>query len=339
MATLRDVAKLAKLSTGTVSKYINGNKISENNKIKIEKAIELLKYSPNPLARKLAKGNSYTILLFVIVESPIVVSTWLHELPIIQGISDVLKTSEYRLEIEISSINLEQSNIQKLEEYTSNKSIEALILLSPWEINERLLALLDYRDFPYVIIGNGNTLHPHKSIDFDNYKPIYNIVKHQYNMGHKNFGMIAGFKDQHHMQMRVLAFENALKEMNLFYEDSIIKYGDYSLQSGYKLANEFLQSDNCPTTMICGNDYVAAGAIKAIKERGLNVPTNIAVSGFDATVVSEALDPVLTTVEVPSYEMGEKAIVELLKKLDNSDYQIKNVLLESQNIFRDSTSK
>lgn len=336
-ATLRDVAKLAQLSIGTVSGYINGNKISERSRRRIEEAIETLRYTPNPSARKLASGKSLTVLLYIMVEHPIVSSTWLHELPIIQGINDVAMDAGYMMEMEIHSNTAHEINRINLEKRTRNNSVDGIILLSPWEIYEQIFAVLNQKNFPYVLVGSGDTIYQASCVDFENDKPVYEIVMHQYKLGHRNMGMIAGFKDQTHMKMREKGFRDALRDAGLVCREENIRYGDYSLASGFQLMNELLDNEDVPTTVVCGNDYVAAGAIKAIKAKGLTVPGDISVSGFDNTVVSDATEPSITTVRVPSYEMGATAMRELLVKMKNPEHQIPNALLQCETIFKDST--
>ncbi len=106
------------------------------------------------------------ILLYIITESPIVESTWQHELPIIHGIIESLKNTKYSLKIEIVSMENVSGNAGQIDEYTRSRFMDGAILLSPWCIDEKLIHPLNYRELPYVLIGSGQVYYPHSCIDF-----------------------------------------------------------------------------------------------------------------------------------------------------------------------------
>ena len=130
-STLRDVATLSGVSTGTISKYLNGGKIKTSNRISIQNAIQVLNYSPSSVARSFALGKSNVITLFIITESPIVSSTWVHEQPIIQALSDTIALTNYSLQIRIASKDESPSNKRDIENCIRSKSADGMILLSP----------------------------------------------------------------------------------------------------------------------------------------------------------------------------------------------------------------
>ena len=338
-ATLQDVAALAGLSTGTVSKYINGKPVSPKNQEKIRAAINTLEFTPSPLARSFASGKSYTILLYLVVEEPIVDSTWQHELPIIHGITDMLRGSKYSLKIEIASVQEEEENVHKLDAYCRSQYVDGIILLSPWEVNIKLVLSLDYHYFPYVIIGGSSSGSDHACIDFDNEKPVYDIVMDMYRRGCRRFGMICGFMNQRHTVLRRQGFLNALEHLNIPLRDNSIRYGDYSLHSGYECAMDLLSDAEVPDAILCGNDYIAAGAIRAVHEKNMKIPQDILISGFDNTIVSEATNPTITTVSAPAYEMGTIAAQMLLARLHDPDFTIPNHQLQCEIIHRASTDR
>ncbi len=338
-ATLQDVAKLAGVSAGTVSKYINGKVVSPKNREKIRSAIQLLEYTPSPLARNFASGKSYTILLYIIAESPIISSTWQYELPIVHGITDVLQGTMYSLRIEIAPVEDVEGCSQKLDSYTRGKYADGILLLSPWEIGEKLLLPLDYRNFPYAVIGGDPTTPRHGFINFDNGRPICEIVGEMADMGARRVGLIGGFREHLHMIDRARGFCEGLACRGIPVDEDLIRYGDFSLQSGYDCTREMLLSPDPPTAIVCGNDNIASGAVRAIKERGLRIPEDVLVSGFDDTIVSDATDPTISTVRTPSYEMGTLAARELLKRVENRDYVIPHHVVECEVIRKQSTRR
>lgn len=338
-STLRDVATLSGVSTGTVSKYLNGGRIKNTNRISIQNAIQALNYSPSSVARSFALGKSNVIVLFIITESPIVSSTWVHEQPIIQSICDTIASTEYGLQIRIASKDENSNNKRDIENCIRSNSADGVILLSAWEIDNSIVSTLDYYGFPFIIIGSGEDTKRSETVDFDNSSPIRQLVSYLCSLGHERFALIGGFKEQVHMMRREKGFRSALRDAGIEINESMILFGDYSLVSGYELASELIRKDDPPTAIICGNDNIAAGAIKAIRASGFNVPKDISVSGFDDSVVSEALEPKITTVRAPSYEMGKVAIAYLLKKLEDRRYHIPNTVLDSVLLFKESTGE
>lgn len=334
--TLQNVADLAGVSAGTVSKYINGQKIRPQNALLIKDAIEKLHYVPNPLAQNFARGHTFDILLFLIVESPITVTTWQHELPIIQAINDVLIDTPYNLKIKIAYTDNPERNRSYMHTCIYGHHVDAIMLLSPWKIDTQLIDTVKNGDIPYILIGSNTEMNQH-TIDFDNETPIYKIVQHLYKNGHRHFAMLAGFKEQYHTIKRELGFRRALHDLGINSNDIHTLYGDFSTESGTHMANTLINMQPHPTAFICGNDSIAAGAIHAILEHGLSVPEDIAVSGFDNSVVASVMYPPITSVASPSYEIGKTAITEVLSLLKDHNHHIKDSLFQCQVIYRKST--
>jgi len=336
-ATLQDVADLAGVSAGTVSKYINGQKIRPHNAQLIKKAIEELQYIPSPLARNFARGRTFDVLLYIIAEHPIVSSTWLYELPMIQGANDVLRNTAYNLKMEIAYASNPEQNRQRLRDYIAGRFVDAIMLLTPWEIDPALVHILDESHMPYILLGGSNEINC-KVFDFDNETPIYDMVTRLYRDGHRRFAMLSGFKDQLHTIRRERGFLNALGDLGLEKNEMPILHGDYSLDSGIEMADQLLALPNHPTAFICGNDYIAAGAIRSIQNHGLSIPDDIAVTGFDDTDVAMAVTPTITSVRIPSYDMGKIAALELLAWLDDDNHCICNPAIGCKIIYRQSTA-
>jgi len=337
--TLKDVAKLANVSVGTVSRFINNHpSVSEKNRKKIQAAIERLNFSPNPIAQKLAKGVSNNLLLYIVQENPILTTTWLYELPVIQGICDYLKNQSYSLQIVLNFIEDNKGNYKYINECISSKSVDGILILSAWGLSNRTLIRLMDSGFPFVLLGNENTIQPTNDIIFDNYGAVKQLVEHLYHLGHRHIGLISGCRDQLHMSERIRGYFDTLKELGLEIDESWIKYGDYSMESGYACMQEILDSRH-PTAVICGNDYMAAGAVKAIHERGYKVPDDFSVTGFDNSTVAKIVEPSLTTVSMPVFKAGQLATERLIEQLNSTDNLISREVLPCEIIIGSSTGK
>lgn len=336
-ATLADVANLAGVSLGTVSKYINGITVLPKNAEKIQSVIDSIGYTPNTIARSFKSGRTMTVLLMIITEAPVATTTWLHELPIILGLTEALKSRDYSLKIEI--VNKEQVDVTAahLETYAKSHSVDGIVLLTSWDVPSKLVAPLDYFEFPYIVVGSRSNGPGFGYIDFDNSSPICTLLHELYDHGCRHFALAGGFQDQRHMFYRTKGFVRGLKEIGIDVDSVPMLYGDYSLESGFQLGMEILRREPRADAIICGNDTIAAGVIRAAAELKIEIPTELKITGFDNSVVSEASVPTITSVSVPSMEMGLNAGTELIKRMQDQNYVIKNQLLACNIIYKKST--
>lgn len=128
-----------------------------------------------------------------------------------------------------------------------------------------------------------------------------------------------------------------MKEHGLKVEESLLKQGEYTIEGGYRAAKEFLKEGNLPEAIIGANDLMAIGAIQALKEEGINIPDDVGVAGFGNTPLASLITPRLTTVDVPSCEMGRKAMSILLRCIrDQSKLKEQIVILKTRLIKRES---
>ena len=338
-ATLNDVAKLAGVSSGTVSRVINNHSsVSEEARKRVEKAIKKLSYTPHSIARSLATGVSNTIFLSIIEENPILPSTWRYELPVIQGIYDYLRKTSFTLQIGISFLE-ESQHSDFFVDLMKEKFIDGLLILSAWPIDYRSLVKLEERKISYVLVGCKSSVPTKAEIGFDNAGAISAIVVHLIKLGHRNFALIGGYKEQLHMIERTEGFVNTLISHHLPVHQNLMSFGDYQIESGYQCMTQLLKEKPRPTAIVCGNDYMAAGAIKAIKDKGFRVPEDFSVTGFDDSEVAKVVDPTLTTVRIPVFEMGHLA-VKKLHRLIREGYKEKDIThLPFELIIRTSTTK
>jgi len=338
-ATLIDVAKLSGLSTGTVSRVLNNHSsVSDEARKKVEDAIKKLNYVPLSTARSLAKGISNTIMLSIIEENPILPSTWRYELPAVQGIYDYLKDTSYSLQIGIGFVE-EAKKSKFFENLIKDKYVDGLLILGSWPINYKSLLYLEDRNIPYVLIGCRSVAPTRAEVSFDNHGAIVKIIDYLVQLGHTKFALIGGLKEQIHMIDRAKGFRDALLARDLKVYPNLIKFGDYQIDSGYQLMLELLEENPRPTAIICGNDFMAAGAIRAIHDKGYRVPEDFSVVGFDDNEVAKVISPQLTTIKVPVFEMGHLA-VEKLCSMIQKDKEIEEItILPCELVIRSSTGK
>jgi DNA-binding LacI/PurR family transcriptional regulator len=290
----------------------------DKNKDRIQKVIEELGYIPNNLARNLAKGESKQIALFLAVEYPTSSSTWLYNLPIIQSVNNVLNNSGYSLQVTVNSINEEKKNLDYISKMVNNRSIDGLLYFSAWKIPDSILEFLEKKNFPYILVANNHPYKNQNDVLIDNEDAVKIIIKYLFDRGHRTFGIIVGFSEQIHMKERLNTFRRELANRNIEINEGHFKTCNFDIEGGYDTMCEILATGLPPGAIICGNDDIAAGVIKALKEKSIKVPRDVSVTGFDNSVICKVSEPTITTVNIPSDEIGRESTESLLFRIKNN---------------------
>ena len=324
-ATLRDVAKLANVGAGSVSRYLNGDQsIKDINRQKISDAIQELNFVPNVTARKLAKGRSGNILLLMVSETPITMATWIYEKEIVQEIYSGLLNSEYSLQLALCSSN--QNEIyKKIKSNIETKNADAVMILSNYRVEQNCVALLEDNSIPYVLIGCKNYKEKLNEILIDNYSAMKIVMDYLVSLRHRKIAFISGNQDQEQMAARIKCYFTLMQEKGFDVNPNYIAYGEYSMDSGYNCTKQLIQQNfnDLPTAIICSNDIIACGAIKALKEYNIKIPKEISITGFDNLTSAEVIEPPLTTFQLPA-GMGTLATQMLLKMIKSGKTNIVN---------------
>ena len=337
--TIRDIARMANLSTGTVSKYFNEpERVKDKNREIIKKCIQELDYTPNMLAQRLATGKSNVILLYMIMESAIHASTWLHQLPIIQTLNDYLRDTDFNLHIKIDSVEKMQEVGSYIEHNMASKNIDGAIIYSSWTLRNDDVELLKKNDFPFVLIDNDSPILKKNSVICDNEKMVVDLMEYLIERNHKKIAFIHEQSGHQDMKDRYNGYLKALKRNAIKKEEHWVLYGDFSIESGVKCVSKMIKKGNLPSAIVCGNDNMAVGAIKAIHSAGLSVPCDISVVGIDDSIVARAIKPTLTTMKIPMEKMTLYAVKSLLNKIRNSNYEVKKKVFYGELIEGESVS-
>ena len=242
-ATLKDVAKLAGVSVATVSRVINGHaNVSAETRASVERAILKLNYSPNTIARSLVTGRTGVISLIIVQEDPIVPTTWFYELPIVQSIYDYLKGQDWELQIAMCSYR-EFQEPAFLPRHFNKRTVDGVLILSAWMVERHIVSELKERNLPHVIIGAHDPDYESLCIEYDNEGAIRSLVEHLWNSGHQIFRpnrerLISSICTAYQ------GFASALEEFGLPTWNRLTKYGDWSIESGYELMQEFWSEPN-----------------------------------------------------------------------------------------------
>lgn len=329
--TIKDIANMAGVSISTVSRAINNSgPVNEKTKNKILKIIEETQFSPNGLARGL-RTSTKTIGLLI----PDITNLFFIEL--VKGIEHILDQKGYSAllfntdwdsEKEIRYLNL-------MEE----RRVEGVIFMATF-LSYSTLQLLPEKDIRVVSIQNG--VKGVDSIFTKDGEGAFEATEHLINLGHKRIAFV-GFKNiTDCMNNRLSGYEMALMkhgiEVDKAYQLFCQPHGDY----GYEIAQELFKLPQLPTAVIAISDHMAAGIFRAFEERGIKVPDDVSVIGFDNTHLCQWLHPKLTTVAQPIFEMGKTAASLLLERIANgsSDDEVeREITLPTKLIVRGSTAK
>lgn len=328
--TIEDIAKKAKVSISTVSRVLNGNKkVGEGYKTAVLQAIEELDYQPNFFAQGLAGGSSRTIgVITQNVGSPVYDA-------ILKGILENLSIQEYAPIFADGQWEPEREAhaIQTL----LAKRIDGLIVVGGSLPEETLIQL--NQQLPIVIVARAIDTLMDKCIFLDNFKAAYDATKYLIEMGHRSIAHIAGISIHQDSSERLSGYKQALADAGLPFMPELVIEGDFRRQSGTMSMQMLLMRERPFTAVFVANDQMAFGARLALFRKGLRVPEDVSLIGFDDQPDSAFMIPPLTTVRQPSVQMGIAAAQAILSQLrDDPDQPVQN-RFEGKLIVRESTAR
>ncbi len=309
MVTIKDVAKKAKVSIGTVSNVINNlETVSDKNKKKVLETIKELRYRHNKVAASLMKKKTSNIGLIV----PDISSPYYSDL--IKGIYRTLEHNGFNVFLSGSGDSVEKE--EKIIEDLLSSWIDGIILVPAYS-NDREIEYINNIEVPMVIV-NRELMGINKDlVVFDNFGGSYKAMNYLIGNDHEDIVVLAGPEYSISFENRLMGCKQALEEKNL-YNDGLVFHGDYSAESGYKCMKDALKNINSIDAVFASSDMIAFGAIKAIIEKGLRIPDDISLIGFGDIYLSKYINPPLTTVKRPFYEIGKISVEVLLKRISGS---------------------
>lgn len=319
---LSDVARLAGVSTGTVSRVVNQpHLVAVEATRAVRAAIDKLGWVPNGAARALATHRSRTIgVIIPNLANPVFAR-------MIASIQNTLLDQGYVLVIGFSEYDPEKALIETRS--MVSRGIDGLILLGE-NFDAPLWTLLEVQKVPFLIIYSYRHGSERVFVGFDNELAARQLAKYVIDLGHRDLLILA--QETHNNDRaaaRLRGFRNALQEQAIVLGPDRIVEIPWSISAGKEALASCLDAGMRPTAVLCSNDYIAAGALAACDYIGLAVPKDISVVGFDDLEVSAFLHPPLTTVKVPGDEIGKAAATTLVDHLE------KNVPLHSTELTAD----
>jgi LacI family transcriptional regulator len=299
---IEDVAAHAGVSTKTVSRVLNGYpNVRPRLRARIEASIRALNYVPNPSARGLAGNRSYLVAL--LYDNPTAGSSYIMEL--IVGVLQACKETPYNAVLH--PFDASDDLVARIDGFVAQHRPDALVLVPPHANNTKLLQRLDELDIRYATISS-KSRQSRIDIGFDERGAAAGIVEHLISLGHRRIGHVAGLKGHGAHVWRLGGYRDALRKAGIACDESLVVTGDFAFASGVAGARALLDRRHPPTAIFAANDDMACGVMREAYERGLSVPGDLSVCGFDDTPVSLLISPGLTTVHQPCREMGRLAV-------------------------------
>ena len=329
MATIKDVARIAAVSTTTVSHVINKTRfVAEATQKRVWEAVEELNYAPSAVARSLKCNTTRTIGMLVTQSFNPFFAEVMH------GVENYCYKQGYTLFM----CNTE-GDLDKQKQYLrmlSEKRVDGLLVMCS-DLNEQLLALLEKNtELPMVIMDWGpDSPRTDKIID-NSEKGGYLATKHLIENGHEKIACITGQLDKLTCKERVRGFECAFAEFNLTSNPEWILEGDFECASASKAVDKILAMKDRPTALFCFNDIMALAAISKIQQAGLKVPEDISVIGYDNIELSAYFSPPLTTIHQPKRRVGKTAVEILLERIKDKHHERRIFEMQPEVVSRSS---
>lgn len=330
--TIKDIARMADVSTATVSMILNNKdaSISPATKERVLKIIEENNYISNKVARSLVTRQTKTIGLII----PDIANPFFPELA--RGAED--KASEAGYNIIFCNTDDDLDKEEKYINMLTGKMVDGIVFTQSAKRTGDI-AGIDRTSIPVILIDrNAENRNIKGKVLVNNEAGAYQAVKHLIDRGYHKIALIVGEPTTRTTLDRMAGYKRALLEQGIAYNEAYVWTGHYKSEWGEAAIKRLLERRIPFDAVFCGNDLIAISVIKTLKNAGLNVPHDVGVVGFDDIYMAKMVEPELTTVKQPIYEMGYKAVELLVGVLEKPKLVAEtNIILNTELIVRKST--
>jgi LacI family transcriptional regulator len=311
--TINDVARIAGVSKKTVSRVINRSPLlNEDTRKKVEDVIGQLGYVPNPQARALALRRNF--LVGLVHDNPNAQTV----MNVQQGMLEAIHDSEFEMVVR----PVDRGSATMLEDlrlFLERQRLFGVLLMPPISENDAVAKLCADLGCRYVRMGSAELDTPEHMVASNDREAVHEATQYLIAQGHRRIGLVAGPHGFRSARERRLGFEDAMRDAGISLPRSMIAEGNYTFESGLIAAERLLDVVPRPTAIFSSNDEMAAGVIHAACQRGLVVPRDLSVIGFDDTPIAAHMWPPLTTVRWPIASMARSAALKLITGIADND--------------------
>jgi LacI family transcriptional regulator len=331
VSTLTDVARLAGVSTMTVSRVINDSGyVSPEARARVTGVIAELGYMPNVLARQLRSKRTKTLALVVTdIANPFFTT-------IARGVEDAARARGYA----VMFCNTDESEAEEIEyvRMLIGRQVDG-VLLVPAAASSASLELMHKHGLPVVVLDRRLRSGLADEVRTDSEAGAHLAVRHLLDLGHRRIAVLTGPAAVSTSSDRVAGYRRAMAEEGLGPDDELVVFGGYNETSGYEMTRRVLDAQPQPTALFAANNFIAFGAIRALREAGMRTPEDMSIAVFDDLPPGWVFDPFLTVVSQPAYEIGKQAAELMLERLaGKAPADPRTIVLPSELITRRSTA-
>lgn len=326
---IEDVAAAAGVSIKTVSRVLNNEpNVREQTQSRVREAVARLGYKPNLSARSLAGQRSYSLALAYNNPS----RNYLMEIQ--SGMLDACHGNHYNLLL--GPVGIGRHALPDLSALFDNSRPDGVVLIPPLSDDPVVLSYLQLHDIPFASIAPRDPIGT-IGVRMDETTAVVELMRHLIALGHRRIGHIKGPRAHGACQWRHAGYRAALREAGIAYDPALVVGGQFSFESGIPAAHRLLDLADPPTAIFAANDDMAAAVYRVAGGRGLQVPRDLSVCGFDDTPIASHIFPALTTVRQPTAEMGRLATLQLLDRI-RSPGAGRMITLDHAVLVRESTA-
>jgi DNA-binding LacI/PurR family transcriptional regulator len=331
--TLKDVADHSGVSFQTVSRVINGGQdVAPETRERVLAAVEALQYQPSQAARTLSQQKTFTIVVAVPID-PDFLFAEPHLLQLIHGVDYEASLRDYN--ILLSTRRPRDMRPPAYHQLIQRRVVDGVIV--DGGRGDAAIIVPGEKKSPIVVTGYTQTSLP--SIHPDDEGGAYVMTQHLIALGHRRIGLIGGESTSYPgLQARRLGYERAFHDARLTVDPHLYTPGDFMPATGTSGAQQLMESAEPPTALFALNDNMALGAIRWLRAHGYRVPEDVSVAGFDDIANTDLADPPLTTVHLPSEELGRQAAILLFDLINNYPLRSQEIVLPCNLVIRDSTA-
>lgn len=328
-ASIKDVAKEAGVSIATVSRVLNDvDVVNEETKKKVKEAIKKLGYRPNIVARSLKTQKTRTIGILV----PDISSQFYPE--VVRGAEDVANIYDYNIMLCNSDLDIEKE--KEYLKVLKEKMVDGVIYMSS-SLKEEIIDLINELQVTTVLVETKDERGILPSVTIDSKLAANEVTKYLLDKGNKNIAFIGVHKNSANAwSMRYDGYKEALEDKGIEINENLTYFNDLRAKSGYDGVNEILDRGEKFDGLFCASDEIAMGAINALRDKGIRVPEDVDVIGFNDIYTASLFYPRLTTVSQPMYDMGSVAMRMLIKLANHQELDETHFVLPHDLVERDS---
>jgi DNA-binding LacI/PurR family transcriptional regulator len=317
---MRDVAGQAGVSLQTVSNYVNGrfNLMSVETRERVGRELDRLGYWPNAAARSLRAKRTMTLGFLVLDEGARFLADPMTDL-IVAGIGDVARDHGYSLLIQAARPDPDDTD-RLFSPLLEDRVDGAFLFLSgAASVRRRTIRRVDELGFSFVVFEQAPAGVPVVSVTADNRTGARRLTEHLLDAGHRRIAFLSTRTPRPMVEERLRGYREALSSAGIAAPELEVTDGMWDPANGARMAEQLFELADPPTALMCGNDLLALGALQTARIRGLRVPEDIAVTGFDDFEFAQFANPPLTTVRVPGYELGRLGAESLIARLGGEE--------------------